>query len=525
MNKKNKKTTTKTAKYYTRLKYIGISFSAIMLAIFPLYLSDRYFNARHDKLNLFYFLAGVLVAATAVVYIFFDDRKKKDKIDKEFFLKTFSLVDWAIIAFAVSAIISTCTSPYCSSAVTGSMGRNNGLLLILVYTVTYFIMSRIYRQNIIVPVGVCISSALVSLLGIVNQFYWDPLNLYKGLSSPQLHKFISTIGNRNMFSAYLCIMIPIIFMVFIYTQKRWMLWLSGSSLAFCFGGMICSNSDSSILGFGAFLVFAIILFIRDLEKMSRLFFGLLLFTVSCKVIRIFSLIMEDYSMGFGSIQKFFIYGNTYAMIAIFAVISTVLYFLHIKRPNYYLPRCARIIAVSVFALAFVGVLILMIYYSVYNTKAPLKGALSYFRFNDSWGTHRGFMWIRALYIFGDMSILHKIFGNGPDTFTAMMDISGYNEELIAFRKETTDCAHNVYLNYLVTLGIAGVISYITAIVSCVVRAVKKAFSNKYAVIFAGSVVCYGIQSIVNIDQPITTPLFILMIALTESQCRENREII
>ena len=149
MNKKNKKTTTKTAKYYTRLKYIGISFSAIMLAIFPLYLSDRYFNARHDKLNLFYFLAGVLVAATAVVYIFFDDRKKKDKIDKEFFLKTFSLVDWAIIAFAVSAIISTCTSPYCSSAVTGSMGRNSGLLLILVYTVTVIAFEvKSYGRNI-----------------------------------------------------------------------------------------------------------------------------------------------------------------------------------------------------------------------------------------------------------------------------------------------------------------------------------------------------------------------------------------
>ncbi|MGN0476234.1 MAG: O-antigen ligase family protein [Ruminococcus sp.] len=519
MNKKNKKTGTKTAKYYTRLKYIGISFSAIMLAVFPLYLSDRYFNARHDKLNLFYFLAGVLVVATAVVYIFFDDRKKEDKIDKEFFLKTFSVVDWAMIAFAVTAVISTYTSDYFSSALTGSMGRNNGLLLILVYTVTYFIMSRIYKQNIIVLVGVCISSALVSLLGIANQFYWDPLNLYKGLSSPQVHKFISTIGNRNMFSAYLCIMIPIVFMVFIYTEKRWMKWLSATSLAFCLGGMICSNSDSSILGFGAFIIFAIILFVRDLEKMSRLFFGLFLFTVSCKLIRIFSLIMEDYSMGFGSIQKFFIYGNTYAMIALFAVISTVLYFVHRKHQSYYLPKCARIIAIVAFSLAFVGVLVLIIYYSVYNTKAPLKGAMSYLRFNDSWGTHRGFMWIRALYIFGDMSIMQKIFGSGPDTFTAMMDISGYNEELIAFRKETTDCAHNVYLNYLVTLGIAGVASYITAIVSSVVRAVKKAFSNKYAIIFASSVVCYGAQSIVNIDQPITTPLFILMLALTESQCR------
>ncbi|MGN1126217.1 MAG: O-antigen ligase family protein, partial [Ruminococcus sp.] len=153
----------------------------------------------------------------------------------------------------------------------------------------------------------------------------------------------------------------------------------------------------------------------------------------------------------------------------------------------------------------------------------LKGALSYFRFSDSWGTHRGFMWIRALYIFGDMSILHKIFGSGPDTFTAMMNISGYNDELKIFKAETTDCAHNVYLNYLVTLGIAGVMSYITAIVSCVVRAVKKACSNKYALIFASSVVCYGAQSIVNIDQPITTPLFILMLALTESQCRALKQ--
>ncbi|MGN1132197.1 MAG: O-antigen ligase family protein, partial [Ruminococcus sp.] len=427
------------------------------------------------------------------------------------------------IAFAVTAVISTYTSDYFSSALTGSMGRNNGLLLILVYTVTYFIMSRIYRQNIIVPVGVCISSALVSLLGIANQFYWDPLNLYYGLYPPQIHKFISTIGNRNMFSAYLCIMIPIIFMIFIYTEKRWMKWLSGTSLAFCLGGMICSNSDSSILGFGAFLVFAIILFVRDLEKMSRLFFGLFLFTVSCKLIRIFSFIMEDYSMGFGSIQKFFIYGNTYAMIALFAVISTVLYFVHRKHQSYYLPKCARIIAVSVFSFAFIGVIILMIYYSLYDTKTPLKGVMSYLRFSDSWGTHRGFMWIRALYIFGDMSILKKIFGSGPDTFTAMMNISGYNDELKIFKTETTDCAHNVYLNYLVTLGIAGVVSYITAIVSSVVRAVKKAFSNKYAIIFASSVVCYSAQSIVNIDQPITTPLFILMLALTESQCRAVKQ--
>ena len=101
-----------------------------------------------------------------------------------------------------------------------------------------------------------------------------------------------------------------------------------------------------------------------------------------------------------------------------------------------------------------------------------------------------------------------------------MDATGYNGELFAYKNEITDCAHNVYLNYLVTIGITGAVSYIVMVVSSIVRGIKQGVKNKNVMIFLSAVLCYGLQSIVNIDQPITTPLFILMIAILEAENRK-----
>ena len=96
---------------------------------------------------------------------------------------------------------------------------------------------------------------------------------------------------------------------------------------------------------------------------------------------------------------------------------------------------------------------------------------------------------------------------------------GYNDELMSFKNETTNAAHNIYLNYLVTVGMFGALSYITFVVSALIRGIKRSFSNKYCIILVASVISYSVQGIVNIDQPITTPLFIVIVALLENQNR------
>lgn len=502
--------------YYKLLKYIGVAFSSLMVSLFPLFLTNRYFNIRHDKLYLFYILSGLLAIGVTAVFILFDNRTEEEKLNSKIRLKDFSVTDWAVGAFVFSSVISTLFSDYPVASLTGSSGRNNGLILILLYALVYLIISRIYKENKTVPMLACVVSAIVSIIAILQQFYWDPLNLYAGLGGSQIGKFISTLGNRNILSAYLCIMLPLSFMMFIYGKKPYDLAISGFTTVITFAGVICCNSDSSILGTGVFLIFCIIFFIRNIEKTSRIFFLLGAMLAGCKAVRIFSFIMDDYSMKFSKIQSFFVFGNTYIAIVVSFAIAIALLFLALKYPKYQNSRKVQYFAIAFFALAVISVLALIIYYSAFDTKTKLTGIMAFLRFDDNWGTHRGFMWTRTFYIFIKVNIFQKIFGMGPDTFEKAMDIFGYNNELMKYKNEITNCAHNVYLNYLITLGFAGAISYITAIVSVLVRAVRRAAQNKYAMIFAGSVLCYSVQSVVNIDQPITTPLFILMIAILES---------
>lgn len=505
----------KKSKYKKFIETIGTGFAIIMLSFFPIFITDKYFNIRHDKLYAFYVLCGALVMVSAVILLCFNNRKSHIK---EAFCHL-SIVDWAVIGFAFFSTVSTLISDYFSESLTGNVGRNNGLTLTLMYAVMYFIISRTYKNTFVVPLVLSVTSAVVSFIAILQQFYWDPLNLYQGLSSVQYKRFLSTIGNRNLLSAYLCIMVPVCLMMFIYATKNREKILYAVTTMINFGGMICCNSDSCILGMSALIILLYILFIRTPQKLSRMLFISFLMLLSCKLIRLFSYIMEDYSMRFSSIQKILVYGNTYFIMGIILALSLAVLIFSAKKPNILLPKGLQIGVIVLFLSFGVAIIIGVVYFSAVNTNYKLTGAMKYLRFNDKWGTHRGFMWIRSLYIFKDMSVFHQIFGSGPDTFGIMMDISGFNRELSAFKNEVTNCAHNVYLNYLITIGVTGAVSYTTMVVASIVRGIKNMHINKYSLIFASAVLCYGVQSIVNIDQPITTPFFILMIAIVESQNR------
>lgn len=497
---------------------VSIIFVTLMVSFFPLYVSDRYYYIRHDKLYAFYVLASLLlIFMGGVILTHYNQRDKENKIENK--KNKFSFTDYGMIGFLISAIISTLVSDYKFDSLTGALGRNNGLILIFAYFVVYFIISRTYRENKVVPIVMAVVSSFVAFIGILQQFYWDPLNLYNGMSSSQYTKFISTIGNRNIFSAYLTIVMPLCMVLFILSKKYYQKIIYGISAVITFGGVVCCNSDGSILGTLGLFVFCYIFFIRNLKDFSNLLIITSLMLIGCKVIRYFSYIMDDYSMGFSAIESTLVYGNTYVVIGITLVLGI---FLNIFSEEKGITKTPRVITLS---LIFLTILLFGLgvftfcYFTFIDTKTSLSSAMKYFRFNDSWGTHRGFMWIRGIYIFLNVNIIQKLFGTGCDTFGQIMTDMGYNDELMAFKNETTNAAHNIYLNYLVTVGMFGALSYITFVVSALIRGIKRSFSNKYCIILVASVISYSVQGIVNIDQPITTPLFIVIVALLENQNR------
>lgn len=118
----------------------------------------------------------------------------------------------------------------------------------------------------------------------------------------------------------------------------------------------------------------------------------------------------------------------------------------------------------VFGFCAVAMIGIMVYFSCIDTETDLGSFERIIRFNDIWGTHRGFMWIRSIWIFGDASFIEKLFGVGPDMFYSAF--GPYFDDLSKYGDSSTNAAHNEYLNYLITIGITGLLSILPL---CAVR--------------------------------------------------------
>lgn len=515
-------------KYSTRHAVLNY-FLVLIFTVFPLFASDAFFNIRHDKYYFFLALSGVVIIAEIVmIYVaYFGDKKDSSPemaVDNANITK-FSFTDWAMLAFLAVCVISTVFSKHTEDSLFGSLtGRNNGLILIVFYVGIYFVITRCYYYMEYVFVALAVGSAVVYLLSVLNFCYIDPLGMYTRLDAKTIEDFTSTIGNKNLMSSFICVMLPVVVTMSVHTKKAMfrIIYLVSSALGFM--ALMTADSDSGILGVGVYLVVMLIWYSRKISTLKRYFLCLTVMLASAKILRFFTIILAQLfgckTKEIDQFQKLFVESNTcFILIGIAAVITGVLYLIDIKKPNFTLSKAVPIVLGSLFAVAVISILSAVVYFSCIDTKTKLDGFLSILRFDESWGTHRGFMWIKSFDIFGDASIFQKLFGTGPDTF--YYAFAPYFTDLMKYGDSSTNAAHNEYLNYLITIGVSGLVAYLSVVGGTIVRAIKRSFSNPLSIVCVSAVICYSVQAVVNITQPITTPLFILFVALTEAVSRSN----
>ncbi len=518
------------AQKYTTSEALVNYYIALMFSVFPLFFTDAYFNIRHDKYGLFLGLSLVLIVAEGalIAYAYFVPDNPDDKIagSAQQWYKRFSVTDFAVIGFVLLNLISTLLSEYKLDSLLGTVGRNNGLLLTAVYAGVYFIITRLLNYREYIFVFLAAGSIIVFLLAVLNCFYIDPLGMFERLTDEQtITDFTSTLGNKNFMSSYICIVLPILTALSVLTKKSSLriLYLAASGCGFA--ALMTSDSDSGILGMAAFVMIYFIWFVRDIFRLKRYFLSLCIMLISAKLLRLFSYFMNDNSKGMESFQKLFVYSNSgWIMLSVCAIITALLYFVDRKKTGIVLPKTVPVaIAVAIVA-GVMGLLGIMLYFSVFNTSADLGSFEKLIRFNDSWGTHRGFMWIRSFEILGNElkngEIAKFLFGTGPDTF--YYAFAPYFNDLLKYGDSSTNAAHNEYINYLVTTGITGFAAYAALVGGVITRAVKYAKKNPVIMVCAAGVICYSVQAVVNIAQPITTPLFIIMLSLTEAFARKTK---
>ncbi len=547
-NSKNKQKKIKPLyERYTLINVICNYYLVVVFTVFPLFVNLTFTESfpfisfrngfaliRHQKYYFFLVITALAVIAEVMLLITksSNDARKPDPSARTL-LNMMSFTDWAVIAFVLTCAISTAFSQYIDMAVTGEInvfnnthGRNNGLILMLFYAAVYFLITRCFRFKEYVFIAMAAVSGVIYILAVLNGFYIDPLGILESFrvstdSGDQrfYNEFMTTIGNKNMFSSVICVTLPVIVSMFVYTEKFWRkaVYLSVTVLG-SMAAVIC-DSDSVVLGLGAFVMVFTVVYSRNPIKMRKFLLALTVMLSSVKLLLLISIAGGEHYKELSAIPyKIMMSSLTNYAIAALAVITAALYFVTLKTKINRFHLAVPIALGTLFGLAVLAGIGTIIYFTLIDTTSDLGEKERVLRYSDAWGTHRGFMWNKSLEAYKGFSVFKKLFGTGPETL--YYTFSPYFAELAErFGDGSTDAAHNEYINYLLNIGIFGLLSYLTFTGSALVSAFRAAKKNPAALVFASAVVAYMAQAVVNIALPIATPLFIVFVSLCEASRR------
>ena len=76
---------------------------------------------------------------------------------------------------------------------------------------------------------------------------------------------------------------------------------------------------------------------------------------------------------------------------------------------------------------------------------------------------------------------------------------------------------------MITVGIAGLGSYLMFVISNIINSLRLNKNNPFLIAIVFGIICYSIQAFVNLNLPITTPVFWLLIGMSASKKVEVKD--
>lgn len=483
----------------------------MIFSVYPLLMTNKYYNLTDTKYTFFCFVSAICMALCLIISTIRTDFSDPKSVIERIKSKT-TPSDICILLFAFVSVFSCISSDYFVAALGGGQGRQMGLIMNLALTFAYFFISKFYMLKNkdffflgIAFTGVC-ALALVQFLG------FDPFGLIATLTSVRRTTFLSTIGNMNVYASYVCIVAPLAMYLscFENDKKRMVFWHIISCIGFI--ALFTSNSDSGYIGIGVSFILIFIISTKNTASFKRMWILILSFFLMAGLFKALSVIFTDTMYHLTMLTK--VVTSKYIVFGGIVVSATVLYILKMYYPNEKFLKTVRRISVIAVISVIVGAAIVIIYFSFINTGISLGGLENYLRFDENWGTGRGDIWIKSLKTFSELPLSKKLIGAGEDTFALLLtDRLGYSQ--IKIGNSFFDNAHSELIQYLLSIGIFGLASYLMLAFYAVKTALKSDSVTQNALMIP--IVAFLLQSTVNILQPITSPFIFVLFALT--QCK------
>lgn len=490
----------------------------------PLFVRDKYFDILVAK--YYYYCICTIAMFIIVVSCFIAQRNSKFHLSGKCLVKSvfvnFSLADYFVLGFYLIAILSTITSDYVYESFWGNEGRLTGLFLITWYVVSYFCVSKLYRVrkghiDIILVAGI-----LVCLFGITDYFKLDIFGFKTPMVPAQRSIFTSTIGNINTYTAYVGIIVGISTVLFALSEEYKKSLFYYLCMIIGFFSIIMGVSDNAYLSLAALFSLLPFFMFNSKNGIRKYLVIIATFFSVVKSINCINIFLGDKVLGIDSAFNMVISlpGLRFIVIALWVIIfiwKVADIKLHEGDKTY--GNTFKYIWLSILGIIFISLLYICYDINIMGNSTKYGGLSSYFVFNDDWGTHRGYIWRNAIERFSELSIFKKLIGFGPETFGIFILQRTANNPY----NEIFDSAHNEYLHLLITVGIAGLGSYLMFVISNIINSLRLNKNNPFVIAIVFGIICYSIQAFVNLNLPITTPVFWLLIGMSASKKVEVKD--
>ena len=507
----------------------------MLMIIFPLIYDDAYANIMDVKYVSYYIpvimMLGLLLIA-AVIMAIMDKKKYEGRYRKKVlsgllpknWKKTLLVSDAAVLVFCLAVGISTFHSEYFFESFWGNEGRYSGMFLMTLYVAAYLVISRFWKLREWYLEVFLVTGLIMCIFGITDYFRMDILHFRGPYTDPsESDIFTSTIGNINSFTAYVGMVMGFSGAMFITEEKgRRMIW-HYICLVISFFAIIMGCSDNAYLSMGALFGLLPFVVFKNRECVKRYFIMLAsFFTVLFCIDRI-NQIYGDAVIGLDSLFNVIAGLGILPFVVIFFWVLAVLFWKYDE-------ACTRkgihtgnrfLYAWGIFAaLVLLAVGAVLWDANLGGHEERYGAARNYLVFSRHWGTNRGYIWGASLKLFSEFSWMGKLFGYGPDTF-GILTMNEIPFEMIHVTGQFYDSAHNEYIQYLVTIGIVGLCSYLVFLGSVFWYMWRNWKKNPYIIGTFAAVLCYAFQAAININLPIVAPMMWLLLSIGIGACRRE----
>jgi len=515
----------------------------MMLAIYPLYYQDKYFNMGEAKWIFFKNVSLVFLVLAGVAFLWYAGcflTKKEMAVFIQNAKAHLCITDYFVFAYITIAFISTIISPFQEMVWVGYDGWYMGFLSQLSFVLIYLFVSRCWRWDgpaILAYLGVAV---IVFFFGIIMRFHIDPMEMYTGLEEKYILNFISTLGQTTWYSSYMTIIFPLGMYAFWLYDEKWKRIVFGLFTAISFMTLVTQNSDSAYLGLAGIFFMLFWISMESNKGIVRMLEVWLIALGSFKLMGILEVVFADNMVQLDTLSVFF----SQSMYTWIALVVVALFYLLARKFLVYdiddsmlsseenissakgfdVSRHKKIRWVILGILIFIAVILLIYIYLNSTWQLPwyLYSYNNYLRFNILWGNKRGVSWMAACYALTHCDIVRILFGAGPDCFAQFVySFEECAKSLTSMFGENTilTCCHNEWLNAFVNVGLFGGIAYLGIFISSIRRCMLDAKNHPevYAVVL--SISGYICHNLFCYQQIICTPLIFLVMGAAEAVIR------